>query len=39
VEEPYLEAVHGDAYRNYASTVGRFVPHAGRRRPRPHPRR
>ena len=29
VEEPYLLQVHGDAYREYASTVGRFVPHAG----------
>lgn len=35
VEEPYLEAVHGDAYRDYASTVGRFVPRAGRRRTAP----
>lgn len=29
VEEPYLLAVHGDAYRNYLATVGRFVPHLG----------
>jgi protein-S-isoprenylcysteine O-methyltransferase Ste14 len=30
VEEPYLQAVHGDAYRDYLATVGRFVPGAGR---------
>jgi protein-S-isoprenylcysteine O-methyltransferase Ste14 len=29
VEEPYLLQVHGDAYREYASTVGRFAPHTG----------
>jgi protein-S-isoprenylcysteine O-methyltransferase Ste14 len=26
VEEPYLERVHGDAYRDYARRVGRFLP-------------
>jgi protein-S-isoprenylcysteine O-methyltransferase Ste14 len=26
VEEPYLLRVHGDAYRAYAATVGRFLP-------------
>ncbi len=30
VEEPYLRAVHGDIYRDYLATVGRFVPGAGR---------
>ncbi|GJF11687.1 hypothetical protein NGTWS0302_00140 [Mycolicibacterium cyprinidarum] len=30
VEEPYLRAVHGDAYRNYLAAVGRFVPGVGR---------
>jgi protein-S-isoprenylcysteine O-methyltransferase Ste14 len=30
VEEPYLARTHGDAYRAYASRVGRFVPWAGR---------
>jgi protein-S-isoprenylcysteine O-methyltransferase Ste14 len=30
VEEPYLLRQHGDAYRNYASRVGRFVPGLGR---------
>lgn len=30
VEEPYLARVHGDAYRHYRSTVGRFVPGIGR---------
>jgi protein-S-isoprenylcysteine O-methyltransferase Ste14 len=29
VEEPYLLKVHGQTYREYASTVGRFVPHVG----------
>ena len=29
VEEPYLLAVHGDAYRDYAARVGRFVPGVG----------
>jgi protein-S-isoprenylcysteine O-methyltransferase Ste14 len=30
VEEPYLLRTHGDAYREYASRVGRFVPGIGR---------
>jgi protein-S-isoprenylcysteine O-methyltransferase Ste14 len=30
VEEPYLLRQHGDAYRNYAGRVGRFVPGLGR---------
>ncbi len=30
VEEPYLLTVHGDIYRAYARTVGRFVPDVGR---------
>lgn len=30
VEEPYLLAVHGDAYRDYLATVGRFLPGIGR---------
>lgn len=30
VEEPYLRGVHGDTYREYLATVGRFVPGAGR---------
>jgi protein-S-isoprenylcysteine O-methyltransferase Ste14 len=30
VEEPYLVRTHGDAYRAYASRVGRFVPGIGR---------
>jgi protein-S-isoprenylcysteine O-methyltransferase Ste14 len=29
VEEPYLRRVHGDDYREYASTVGRFAPRLG----------
>jgi protein-S-isoprenylcysteine O-methyltransferase Ste14 len=29
VEEPYLLRAHGDAYREYASRVGRFVPGLG----------
>lgn len=29
VEEPYLLQVHGDAYADYASRVGRFVPGVG----------
>lgn len=32
VEEPYLLRAHGDAYRDYASRVGRFVPGLGRLR-------
>ncbi|MGA8217300.1 MAG: isoprenylcysteine carboxylmethyltransferase family protein [Solirubrobacterales bacterium] len=31
VEEPYLARTHGEAYRAYASRVGRFVPGVGRR--------
>ncbi|WBB93758.1 isoprenylcysteine carboxylmethyltransferase family protein [Verrucosispora sp. WMMC514] len=30
VEEPYLMATHGDAYRRYAGRVGRFLPGLGR---------
>jgi len=30
VEEPYLLRTHGDAYRQYAARVGRFVPRVGR---------
>jgi protein-S-isoprenylcysteine O-methyltransferase Ste14 len=30
VEEPYLLATHGEAYRRYASRTGRFVPGLGR---------
>lgn len=30
VEEPYLAAKHGPAYREYASRVGRFLPGIGR---------
>jgi len=29
VEEPYLEATHGESYRAYASRVGRFLPGVG----------
>lgn len=29
VEEPYLLAKHGDAYRDYARSVGRFLPRIG----------
>ena len=32
VEEPYLLEVHGSAYRDYASRVGRFLPLVGRLR-------
>lgn len=31
VEEPYLLSAHGDAYRDYLASVGRFVPGVGRR--------
>jgi protein-S-isoprenylcysteine O-methyltransferase Ste14 len=31
VEEPYLARVHGERYRRYAATTGRFVPGLGRR--------
>ncbi|MDO3703981.1 isoprenylcysteine carboxylmethyltransferase family protein [Micromonospora sp. C28SCA-DRY-2] len=30
VEEPYLLATHGEAYRRYAAGVGRFLPGLGR---------
>lgn len=30
VEEPYLLATHGDGYRDYTATVGRFLPGVGR---------
>lgn len=30
VEEPYLRTMHGDAYRDYLGSVGRFVPGVGR---------
>jgi protein-S-isoprenylcysteine O-methyltransferase Ste14 len=30
VEEPYLSRAHGDAFRKYASGVGRFLPGVGR---------
>jgi protein-S-isoprenylcysteine O-methyltransferase Ste14 len=30
VEEPYLRSAHGEAYRRYEATVGRFVPGLGR---------
>lgn len=29
VEEPYLARVHGDAYRRYAASTGRFLPGLG----------
>jgi protein-S-isoprenylcysteine O-methyltransferase Ste14 len=32
VEEPALLATHGDAYRRWASSTGRFVPAVGRLR-------
>lgn len=35
VEEPYLERVHGEAYRRYATRVGRFLPGIGRAPARP----
>ncbi|MGZ8815356.1 MAG: methyltransferase family protein, partial [Mycobacterium sp.] len=34
VEEPYLLATHGDAYRDYLAGVGRFVPGSGALSPR-----
>ena len=33
VEEPYLRRVHGAAYTDYASRVGRFLPGLGRLQP------
>ena len=32
VEEPHLQVVHGDAYREYARRVGRLLPLIGRGR-------
>jgi len=32
VEEPYLRRVHGQAYRDYTTRVGRFLPWVGRTR-------
>jgi protein-S-isoprenylcysteine O-methyltransferase Ste14 len=32
IEEPHLAGVHGDAYRSYTRTAGRFVPWIGRAR-------
>jgi protein-S-isoprenylcysteine O-methyltransferase Ste14 len=32
VEEPYLLGIHGDAYRDYTTSVGRFVPGIGHTR-------
>lgn len=32
VEEPYLRGVHGHAYRDYTTRVGRFLPWLGRAR-------
>lgn len=29
IEEPYLLALHGDAYRDYATATGRFLPRIG----------
>ena len=29
VEEPYLSAKHGETYRDYTASVGRFVPRVG----------
>ncbi len=31
VEEPYLSTKHGETYRDYAASVGRFVPRVGLR--------
>jgi protein-S-isoprenylcysteine O-methyltransferase Ste14 len=33
VEEPYLQRVQGQLYRDYATAVGRFLPGVGRLRP------
>ena len=38
VEEPHLLRVHGEAYREYAASTGRFVPAIGRL-PRDEPKR
>jgi protein-S-isoprenylcysteine O-methyltransferase Ste14 len=32
VEEPYLTQVHGEPYRRYLASAGRFVPGVGLRR-------
>ncbi len=32
VEEPHLQAEHGERYRAYAARAGRFVPGVGRLR-------
>lgn len=37
VEEPHLLRMHGDAYRDYARSVGRFLPGIGRWRVIPGP--
>jgi protein-S-isoprenylcysteine O-methyltransferase Ste14 len=29
VEEPYLSRTHGDSYRTYTASVGRFIPGVG----------
>jgi protein-S-isoprenylcysteine O-methyltransferase Ste14 len=29
IEEPYLRRTHGEVYKAYAATVGRFVPGIG----------
>jgi protein-S-isoprenylcysteine O-methyltransferase Ste14 len=29
VEEPYLLGKHGEAYRGYTASVGRFIPGVG----------
>lgn len=36
VEEPYLAAIHGPAYRQYAAHTGRFLPRIGRLRDNNH---
>jgi protein-S-isoprenylcysteine O-methyltransferase Ste14 len=35
-EEPYLVRAHGECYRRYASTAGRFLPGIGRMNTSPH---
>jgi protein-S-isoprenylcysteine O-methyltransferase Ste14 len=37
VEEPYLDRMHGAAYRGYAARVGRFLPRLGRHAPGAEP--
>lgn len=37
VEEPHLERVHGNRYREYSGRVGRFLPSIGQRRARTSP--